>query len=298
MVDEAHGAGVLGARGAGRVRAARRRGPRRPADGHVLEVAGLLRRLHRRHAEVIEFLRISSRARSCSPPPPCRPRSARRWPRCGSSARDEGRELFARVLDNAALPARRAARARLPGRRPQRCRRRTSSRRSSRWSSATTGRPCCCGGRSTTPASTSTSRIHPAVPPGGALLRTSVMATHDRRDARPGARGLRRGQAAFEAEHGPLPGPGRADARQLRPDLHKDRGDEKTCALSERVPASAGVDRAARACRSFVRRRRGARGGGFEPRSRAADRGGLAVRATRTSSALRAPRVCRTHVHN
>ena len=37
--------------------------------------------------------------------------------------------------------------------------------------------------------------LHPAVPPGGALLRTSVMATHDARDARRGARGVRRGQA-------------------------------------------------------------------------------------------------------
>ncbi len=33
--------------------------------------------------------------------------------------------------------------------------------------------------------------IHPAVPPGGALLRTSVMATHDRADARPRARRVR-----------------------------------------------------------------------------------------------------------
>ena len=37
--------------------------------------------------------------------------------------------------------------------------------------------------------------IHPAVPPGGALLRTSVMATHDRADARPRARALRKRQA-------------------------------------------------------------------------------------------------------
>ena len=48
--------------------------------------------------------------------------------------------------------------------------------------------------------------LHPAVPPGGALLRTSVMATHDRGDARPRARPpsptVKR---RFEAEHGPLP---------------------------------------------------------------------------------------------
>ncbi len=52
--------------------------------------------------------------------------------------------------------------------------------------------------------------LHPAVPPGGALLRTSVMATHD--DATID-RALERFAAVkrdFEAEHGPLP---RADAR-------------------------------------------------------------------------------------
>ena len=63
MVDEAHAAGVLGARGAGAQRAVRRRGRRRPADGHVLEVArvscgGFIAGSH----EVIDFLRISSRA--------------------------------------------------------------------------------------------------------------------------------------------------------------------------------------------------------------------------------------------
>jgi 8-amino-7-oxononanoate synthase len=36
MVDEAHAAGVLGARGGGRLGAVRRRGRRRPAHGHVL----------------------------------------------------------------------------------------------------------------------------------------------------------------------------------------------------------------------------------------------------------------------
>ena len=48
MVDEAHGVGVLGERGTGRLRAARRRGRGRPAHGHLLQVARLLRRLHRR----------------------------------------------------------------------------------------------------------------------------------------------------------------------------------------------------------------------------------------------------------
>ena len=48
MVDEAHAVGVLGARGAGTSRAARSRGAGRPADGHLLQVARLLRRLRRR----------------------------------------------------------------------------------------------------------------------------------------------------------------------------------------------------------------------------------------------------------
>jgi 8-amino-7-oxononanoate synthase len=47
--------------------------------------------------------------------------------------------------------------------------------------------------------------IHPAVPPAGALLRTSVMATHDRAtldEALAIFAGVKR---SFEAEHGPLP---------------------------------------------------------------------------------------------
>ena len=39
--------------------------------------------------------------------------------------------------------------------------------------------------------------IHPAVPPGGALLRTSLMATHEQEPARSSPRDLRRGQGTF-----------------------------------------------------------------------------------------------------
>ena len=49
--------------------------------------------------------------------------------------------------------------------------------------------------------------IHPAVPPGGALLRTSVMATHDAASLGRALAALASVKAAFEAEHGPLPGP-------------------------------------------------------------------------------------------
>jgi 8-amino-7-oxononanoate synthase len=47
--------------------------------------------------------------------------------------------------------------------------------------------------------------IHPAVPPGGALLRTSVMATHDRPTLDRALEAFAIVKAQFEAEHGPLP---------------------------------------------------------------------------------------------
>jgi 8-amino-7-oxononanoate synthase len=50
--------------------------------------------------------------------------------------------------------------------------------------------------------------LHPAVPPGGALLRTSVMATHDRTTIERALVAFAAVKATFEAEHGPLPGPG------------------------------------------------------------------------------------------
>jgi 8-amino-7-oxononanoate synthase len=55
--------------------------------------------------------------------------------------------------------------------------------------------------------------LHPAVPPGGALLRTSVMATHDDATLDRALDAFAQVKQAFEAEHGPLPGP---DAEKLR----------------------------------------------------------------------------------
>jgi 8-amino-7-oxononanoate synthase len=48
--------------------------------------------------------------------------------------------------------------------------------------------------------------LHPAVPPGGALLRTSVMATHDISTLDRALEVFARVKLEFEAEHGPLPG--------------------------------------------------------------------------------------------
>jgi 8-amino-7-oxononanoate synthase len=49
--------------------------------------------------------------------------------------------------------------------------------------------------------------LHPAVPPGGALLRTSVMATHDTATLDRALEAFARVKRVVEAEHGPLPGP-------------------------------------------------------------------------------------------
>jgi 8-amino-7-oxononanoate synthase len=49
--------------------------------------------------------------------------------------------------------------------------------------------------------------LHPAVPPGGALLRTSVMATHDHGTLDEALDVFARAKRKFESEHGPLPEP-------------------------------------------------------------------------------------------
>jgi 8-amino-7-oxononanoate synthase len=56
--------------------------------------------------------------------------------------------------------------------------------------------------------------LHPAVPPGGALLRTSVMATHDDATLDRALEIFGRVKGTFEAEHGPLPGPGEHQPRR------------------------------------------------------------------------------------
>ena len=183
MVDEAHGVGVLGARGAG---ACELFGVEDEVDlrmgtfsKSLASCGGFIagpRRGDRLPADPVARLPVHGRRR-------CPRRSAPRSRPCGSAARPRARELFARVLDNAALPAPRPAGARLPRRRAHAAagRRRPWSPRSCPSSSATTGRRRCSGRRSRTTACTPTSRSTRRSRPGGALIRTSVMATHERR---------------------------------------------------------------------------------------------------------------------
>ena len=75
----------------GRDRAARRRGPRRPADGHVLEVARVLRRLHRRAGRRHRLPAQRSRRAFLFTASNVPAALGARWRRCGSSRSDEGR---------------------------------------------------------------------------------------------------------------------------------------------------------------------------------------------------------------
>ena len=200
MVDEAHGAGVLGARGAG-----------------TAELLGVEDRVDLRMGtfskslascggfvagprEVIDFLRIQSRAflftAAAVPAAVGAALAALRVVRS-----DEGPPLLAQVLDNAAY-LHRGLRERgfkvvehdggtvtpiVP------------VMVEDDWKAVLLWRSLYDAGVFTNVA------LHPAVPPGGALLRTSVMATHDRSVLDRALDAFATVKDAFEAEHGPLP---------------------------------------------------------------------------------------------
>jgi 8-amino-7-oxononanoate synthase len=208
MVDEAHGAGVLGARGAG---TAELLGVEDAVDlrmGTFSKSLASCGGFVAGSAEVIEFLRIASRSflftASAVPAAVGAALAALRVLRG-----PDGPPLLARVLDNArylrdGLEERGFAvvgAQPLPGGgdvvTPI-----VPVLVGDDWKAALLWKALYDGGVFVNTA------LHPAVPPGGALLRTSVMATHDRATLDEALDAFSAVKAAFEAEHGPLPGPG------------------------------------------------------------------------------------------
>jgi 8-amino-7-oxononanoate synthase len=226
MVDEAHGAGVLGARGAGTAellgvadRVDLRMGT---FSKSLASCGGFIAGSH----EVVEYLRISSRAflftASAVPAAVGAALAALRVVRS-----EDGPPLLARVLENAQqlrnglhergfavvapqqLPVEAAVQAHAPGVQ-------ASAAGGHEivtpivpvlvgddWKAALLWRALYDAGVFVNTA------LHPAVPPGGALLRTSVMATHDEATLERALEVFAQVKRAFEAEHGPLPGPER-----------------------------------------------------------------------------------------
>lgn len=212
MVDEAHGAGVLGARGAG---ASELLGVEDRVDlrmGTFSKSLAACGGFVAGPADVIEYLRISSRSflftASAVPAALGAALAALRIIRS-----DEGPALLARVLERARYleDGLRALGYRTLGGEPVR----TSPDADAPvrtlvtpivpilvgddWRAALLWRALYDGGVFTNCA------LHPAVPPGGALLRTSVMATHDEATLDRALEVFARVKREFESEHGPLP---------------------------------------------------------------------------------------------
>jgi 8-amino-7-oxononanoate synthase len=214
MVDEAHGAGVLGARGAG---ASELLGVEERVDlrmGTFSKSLAACGGFVAGSADVIDYLRISSRAflftASAVPAALGAALSALRIIRS-----PEGPTLLAEVLENARYLADGLTTLGYRTLRGEPVR--TSPRPESPvesiatpivpvlvgddWKAALLWRALYDGGVFTNCA------LHPAVPPGGALLRTSVMATHDRPTLDRALEVFATVKREFEAEHGPLPAP-------------------------------------------------------------------------------------------
>jgi 8-amino-7-oxononanoate synthase len=212
MVDEAHGAGVLGARGAG---AAELLGVEDLVDlrmGTFSKSLAACGGFVAGPAEVIDYLRISSRAFlfTASGVPAALGAALAALRVLRSS---EGPQLLADVLEHAVYFADglHALGFRVMGGEPVRLGP-ADDAPSARvrtpiipvlvgddWKAAQLWRALYDGGVFTNCA------LHPAVPPGGALLRTSVMATHDGATLDRALEAFAVVKADFEAEHGPLP---------------------------------------------------------------------------------------------
>jgi 8-amino-7-oxononanoate synthase len=207
MVDEAHAVGVLGARGAGTAelldvedRVDLRMGT---FSKSLASCGGFIAG----SAEVVEFLRISSRPfLFTAAAVPAAVGAALAATRICRSA--EGPELFARVLANARhlhrglheLGFRVVEPQPLPGGgdllTPI-----VPVVVGDDWKAALLWRALFDAGVYVNVA------LHPAVPPAGALLRTSVMATHDVAVLDRALETFAAVKRDFEAQHGPLPGP-------------------------------------------------------------------------------------------
>jgi 8-amino-7-oxononanoate synthase len=205
MVDEAHALGVLGARGAGssELLGVEDRVDLRMAtfSKSLASCGGVIAG----PADVIEYLRIQSRPFifTASGVPAAVGAALAAVRVCRS---EEGPELFARVLDNArylhdgltalgfhVVPPTHLADGReivtpvvpvLVG---------------DEWKAVFLWKALYEAGVFVNVA------IHPAVPPAGALLRCSVMATHDHTTLDRALAAFGEAKRAFEAEHGPLP---------------------------------------------------------------------------------------------
>jgi 8-amino-7-oxononanoate synthase len=212
MVDEAHAVGVLGARGAG---TAELLGVEDQVDlrmGTFSKSLASCGGFIAGDAEVIEYLKVQSRAflftASGVPAAVGAALAALRVIRS-----EEGRELLARVLENGRQlnrglhdlgfdvvepsPVTNAAGVQELIITPI-----VPVRVGEDWKAGLLWRALWDAGVFTNVA------VHPAVPPGGALLRTSVMATHDREVIDRALECFAKVKRDFEAEHGPLPGPG------------------------------------------------------------------------------------------
>ena len=206
MVDEAHAVGVLGARGAGTSELLAVEDEVDLRMGTFSKSLASCGGFIAGPAEVIDFLRVSARpflfTASAVPAAVGAALAATRI--CRSA---EGPELFARVLDNArylhrglhdlgfhvveptTLPDGETVVTPI-----------VPVLVGDDWKAALLWRALYDAGVYVNVA------IHPAVPPGGALLRTSVMANHETAMLDRALEAFATVKRSFEAEHGPLPG--------------------------------------------------------------------------------------------
>ncbi|MBA3406902.1 MAG: aminotransferase class I/II-fold pyridoxal phosphate-dependent enzyme [Solirubrobacterales bacterium] len=205
MVDEAHAAGVLGARGAGSCelfgvedRVDLRMGT---FSKSLASCGGFIAGSH----EVVDFLRVTSRAflftAAAVPAAVGAALAALRVVRS-----DDGPPLFARVLENAAYLNRGLHELGFQVVEPQPLPDGSTVVTpivpvvvGDDWKAVLLWRALYDAGVFVNVA------LHPAVPPAGALLRTSVMATHERATLDAALERFASVKAAFESEHGPLP---------------------------------------------------------------------------------------------